>query len=106
MITEVEHSHELLLTVRNLRKLAACAFPYIIPVVPRSLPLELIEGERFVLIDLCKSSLGSSSKAVADQEDQAEDATWALVRYIQVTQPQSLWPAPQPEKKEGDRKRA
>ena len=34
-IAEVEHNHELLKTVRNLRELAACAFPYIIPIVPR-----------------------------------------------------------------------
>ena len=87
-------------------KLVACAFPYIIPVVPRLLPIELIEGEHFVLADLCKSSPGRSSRVVAPQEDQAEAATGALVRFVQVTQPQSPWLAPKPEKKEPDRKRA
>ena len=86
-ITELEHNHELLLTVRNLRELAACAFPYIIPVVSSSLPIELIEGEHFVLPNLCKSSPGSSSRVVAAQEDQAKAAIGALMRYAQVTQP-------------------
>ena len=70
---------------RNLRELAACAFPYIILVVPRSLPTKLIEGEHFVLADHCKSSLGSSSQATATQEDQAEAATGTLVRTIWAT---------------------
>ena len=57
--------NELLLTTRNLQELAACAFPYIIPVIPRSLLTELIEGEHFVLAHLYKSNPDSSSKAVA-----------------------------------------
>ena len=57
-IAKAKRNHELLLTTRNLRELAACAFPYIIPVVPRSVLVELIEGEHFVLANLCKSSLG------------------------------------------------
>ena len=65
---------------RNLRELAACAFPYIIVVVPRSLPVELIEGEHFVLADLYKSCPGSSFRAVVAQEHQAEAVTRALVR--------------------------
>ena len=73
-IIEAERNHELLLTARNLRELASCAFPYIIPVVPLSLPANLIEGEHFVLTDLCKFSLSSSSSAVVAQEDQAEAA--------------------------------
>ena len=70
--------------LRNLRELAACIFPYIIPIIPRSLPVELIEGEHFILTDLCKSSLGSSSRAVAAQEDLAEAATGALVGFILI----------------------
>ena len=64
-VMEVERNHELLLTMRNLRELATCPFPYIIFVIPRSLPVELIEGEHFVLTDLFKSNPGSSSQAVA-----------------------------------------
>ena len=86
-VTEAECNHELLLTVRNLRELATCPFPYIIPVVPRSLSAKLIEGEHFVLVDLFKSNLGSSSLAVAAQEDQAEATTRTLVRSAWATQP-------------------
>ena len=81
-ITKLECSHELLLTAENLRELATCTFPYIIPIVPRLLPAELIEGEHFVLTDLCKSNSGSSSLAVASQEDQAEVAIGALIRFV------------------------
>ena len=84
-ITEAKRNHELLLTARKLQELAACAFPYIIPFVPQSLPAELIKGEHFILPDLCKSSLGSSSQAVATQEDQAEAATGTLVRSSRAT---------------------
>ena len=93
-ITEVERNHELLLTARNLRELAACAFAYIIPVIPLSFLAELIKGEHFVLVDLCKSSPGSSSQVVAAQEDQVEAAIGTLVRSTRATQPQSLRPAP------------
>ena len=86
---ETECNHELLLTARNLRELAAFPFPYIIPVVPRLLPVELIEGEHFVLAALFKSNPSSSSRAVAAQEDQAEAATGTLVRSARATQPQS-----------------
>ena len=58
---EAEHNHELLLTARNLRELGASPFPYNIPVVPRSLPAKLIEGEHFVLANLFKLNPGSSS---------------------------------------------
>ena len=70
---------------RNLRELATCAFPYSILVVLHSLPVELIEGEHFVLIDLYKSSLGSSCQAIAAQEDQVEAATGTLVRTARAT---------------------
>ena len=91
--------------VRNLQELAACAFPYIIPLFPCSLPIELIEGEHFVLADLCKSSPSSSSKAVAAQEDPAEATTGTLAGLVQIKQPQRPRPASQPGKKEWVRKR-
>ena len=80
-------------------------FPYIIPIVPRSLPAEVIEGEHFFLIDLLKLVLGSSSQAISTQEGQTEATTRTLVRPAYVTQPQSPWPAPQPAKKRETRAR-
>ena len=58
---KAERNHELLLTVKNLRELGGSPFPYIIPIVPCSLPSEVIEGKHFVLVDLLKLVLGSSS---------------------------------------------
>ena len=43
-MTKAERNHELLLTVKNLRELGSSPFPYIIPIVPRSLLAEVIEG--------------------------------------------------------------
>ena len=54
-----------------------------------SFPLELIKGEHFVLADLSKLNLGSSSQAVSAQEDQAEATKGTLVRSTRATQPQS-----------------
>ena len=90
----VERNHELLLTVMNLRELGNCPFPYIILVVPRSLPVEVIKGEHFVLDDLLKLVLGSSSQAIFAQESQTEAVTRTIVRYVCVTQPYSQQLAP------------
>ena len=62
---EAERNHELLLVMKNLRELGGRPFPYIIPIVPRSLPAEVIEGEHFVLVDLLKLVTGSSSQVVS-----------------------------------------
>ena len=62
-ITKGERNHELLLSVKNLQQLGTSPFPYIVPVIPRPLPKELIKGEHFVLADLLKLILGSSSQA-------------------------------------------
>ena len=77
----------LLLIVKNLRELGGSPFPYIIHIVPRSLPVEVIEGEHFVLADLLKLVLSSSSQESFAQEGQAEAAAKTLVRSARVTQP-------------------
>ena len=99
-ITEVERNHELLLMLRNFRELGASPFPYIIPIVPHSLPTELIEREHFVFADLFNLNPGSSS-----QEDQAEAAKRTLVMSARATQPQSPQPRPRLEKKKEERKK-
>ena len=65
-ITERECNHELLLSAKNLLELGAS--PYIVLVISRLLPKELIKGEHFILADLLKSITGSSSLAGSDQE--------------------------------------
>ena len=80
-ITERERN-ELLLYVKNLQELGSSPFPYIAPVIPRSLPREVVGGEHFVLADLLKSISGSSSQVGSDREPQAEIAEGALVCFI------------------------
>ena len=41
--------NELLLLVKNLQELVSSPFPYIAPVIPRSLLREVVRGEHFVL---------------------------------------------------------
>ena len=61
-ITEMERN-VLLLSVKNSQELGSNPFPYIAPVIPRPLPREVVAGEHFVLYDLLKSILDSSSQA-------------------------------------------
>ena len=74
-------------------------FPYIIPIVPRSLPAEVVEGEHFVLADRLKLVPGSSSQLTPAQEDQTGAATRTLVRSARVRQPQSPRATPRLAKK-------
>ena len=62
-IIERERNHELLLSMKNLQELGTSPFPYIVHVIPRPLPAKLVKGEHFVLKDLLKLILGSSSQA-------------------------------------------
>ena len=62
-IIERECNHELLLFVRNLQELGTSPFPYIVPILPYPLPVELVKGEHFVLVDLLKLISGRSSQA-------------------------------------------
>ena len=72
--------------MKKLRELGGSPFPYIILVVPRSLPTEVIEGEHFILADLLKFVPSSSSEAIPAQERKMEAAIRALVRSAHATQ--------------------
>ena len=65
---EAECNHELLLTVKNLRELGGSPFPYIIPIVPRSLPTKVIEREHFILANHLKLVPTGSSQAISTHE--------------------------------------
>ena len=80
-ITKRERN-ELLLSVKNLQKLGSSPFPYISPIIPRSLPGEVVKGEHFVLVDLFKSILSSSSQSGSARESQAEIAKGTLVSFV------------------------
>ena len=48
-IFERERHHEILLMVKNLRKLSRNPSSYILPVIPRPLPAEVVESEHYLL---------------------------------------------------------
>ena len=80
-ISERERS-ELLLLVKNSQELGFSPFSYIVPVIPRPLPGEVVRGEHFVLVDLLKSISSSFSQAGSAREPQAEITEGALVSFI------------------------
>ena len=92
-IIEGEHSHELLLSVKNLKELSVSPFPYIAPVIPRPLLAELVKGEHFTLVDLLKSILGSSLQAGSAQEPLAQKPH---VKTVQETLTSFVWPCKSP----------
>ena len=51
-ISEQEWNHEVLLTMKNLHDLSRHPSPYSVLIIPRPLPLEIVEGEHFVTADL------------------------------------------------------
>ena len=95
-IIERERNHEFFLSVKNLQELGAIPFPYILPVIPRPLPKELIKGEHFILADLLKSNPGRSSQAGSDQEPQAEFAQKSLTTFVQPDQSPLVVQDPKP----------
>ena len=62
-ISERERHHEILLTRKNLCELSRSPSPYIIPIIPRPLSAEIVEGEHYVIADLLNLAPSSSSPA-------------------------------------------
>ena len=62
-ISEWERHHEILLTMKNLRELSYNPSPYTLQVIPRPLPLEIVEGEHYVITDLLTLISSRSSPA-------------------------------------------
>ena len=54
--------------MKNLQDLGVNRFPYIVHVLPRPLPREVVKGEHFVLVDLLKSLPEGSSQEKATPE--------------------------------------
>ena len=75
-IFERERHHKVLLTLKNLGDLSRNLAPYSVSVIPRPLPTEIMEGERYVTTDLLNLLPGSSSPA---REPETEAASRELV---------------------------
>ena len=99
-IFERERHHEILLTERNLHELSHSPSPYILPVIPRHLPTEIVEGEHYVIVDLLNLAPGSSSPA---KNLEIEAVRQELVISTQPGQPslarEDFGPLPQVSKK-------
>ena len=83
-IFERERHHEILLTARNLRELSRSPSPYIIPVIPCPLRIEIVEGEHYVIADLLNLAPSSSSSA---KTSETEAVGRELVINIRPEQP-------------------
>ena len=85
-ISKKERNHEVILTVKNLHDLSHHPSPYIVPIIPHPLPLEIVEGEHFITVDLLNLISGSSSPA---REAKSEVASQELVINTKPVQPSS-----------------
>ena len=99
-ISKQERHHEVLLTMKNLHDLSCHPSPYSVPIIPRPLPSEVVEGEHFVAADLLSLIPSSSSPAV---EAESKAAGREVVIITQPAQPSSISedssPAPQASRK-------
>ena len=83
-IFEQEWHHEVFLIEKNLHDLSRRPSPYSVPIIPRPLPSEIVEGEHFVTKDLLNLIPGSSSPA---REAKSKVTGRELAIRIQPRQP-------------------
>ena len=62
-ISEQERHYEVLLTPKNLADVRRNPAPYNLPIIPRPLPLEIVDGEHFITVDLLNLIAGSTSSS-------------------------------------------
>ena len=60
-ISELERHYEVLLTLKNLADVRRSPTRYSLPIIPRPLPSEIVEGEHFVTTDMLSLIAGSAS---------------------------------------------
>ena len=85
-ISEQKQHHEVLLTMKNFHDLSDHPSPYNVPIIPRPLPSEIVEGEHSVAADLLSLIPDGSSLA---REAESEVAGREFVISIQPVQPSS-----------------
>ena len=62
-ISERERHYKVLLTRENISAVRNNPAPYTLPVIPRLLPSNVVEGEHFVLADVRRLVSGSASSS-------------------------------------------
>ena len=76
-ISEPERHYQVLLTRDNISVVRRNPAPYTLPIIPRSLPSNVVEGEHFVLADvwrLASSGASSSRDLVVEASSQVQGA--------------------------------
>ena len=76
-ISEQERHYQVLLTRENIFALRHNPSPYTLPVIPRPLPSNVVEGEHFVLADvrrLASDSASSSRDPVVEASSRVQGA--------------------------------
>ena len=68
-ISEWERHQEILLTAKSLHELSRNPSSCILPVIPRPLPVEVVEGEHYVVVDLLTLVPGSLSPAQTSETE-------------------------------------
>ena len=97
-VSEQEHHYEVLLTLKNLADVRRNPAPYNLPIIPRSLPLEIVDGEHFVTSDL-PNLLAGRAPSTRDPEAEAshrEQASRALFVPLTSTSGDSSSASPGP----------
>ena len=79
-VSEQERHYEVLLTLKNLANVRESPAPYSLPIIPRVLPLEIVDKEHFVTSDLLSLLVGCAPstrdpKAEASHREQASRAS-------------------------------
>ena len=62
-IFEQERHYEVLLTLKNLADVRRNPAPYSLLIIPRPLPSEIVDGERFIIVDLLNLTAGGASSS-------------------------------------------
>ena len=84
-ISEHESHYEVLLTLKNLADVRQSPTPYSLPIIPRSLPSEIVEGEYFITSDLL-SLLAGGAPSTGGLEGEALHQEQALqASYVPST---------------------
>ena len=63
-ISEQERHYEVLLTLKNLADVRRNPAPYSLPIIPRPLPSEIVDGEHFITTNLLHLIAGSASSSM------------------------------------------
>ena len=80
-ISKQERHYEVLLTLKNLADMRRNPTPYSLPIIPRLLPSEIMDGEHFITADLLNLIAGgaSSSKDLDTETSSRELVSWTPV---------------------------